>query len=326
MPDDSAGGWIGHNKPPLKELLAEQLNQLPELLKVETAEMEKRVADLLDSETRTPTFIADGDDETAAKVIAFQGQIQKCIASAEAHRDDLTDSPLTAQRLIMGHFREHIYAKLGEPKADKKTGDRGGLFQRIGNILTDYERRKASIELARRQEEERKALEAAQAAERARQEAERLAREAVEAETRRQTEEAARIKTDADLENAIEREQQAQAEQTRRTAEIRLVQEAAERAAAEAQAAAVAADAKQSTLSKTAGLYGSSSGLRESWKARVTNHAELKADPTSMALIWDFLKPEDIEDATNRFAKLKRNTVKVAGVEFYDASRATVRA
>lgn len=314
----------GSNRAPLKDVLADQLTQLPELLAAETAELEKRVTDLLDGEGRMPKHIADGDDELAAKVVAFQGQVQKAIKAAEAMRVDLTEPSLTAQRVVMSHFRAAVFSKLGE-NASNKQGERGGLFDRIGNLLTDYERRKAAIERKKREDEERRAREAAAAAERARQEADRLAREAADAERRRQAEAAAAIRDEQDLQAAIEQEHADKMAQERRAEAARVAQAEAERLAAEAAKAADSADAKQSQLSRTSGLYGSSSSLRESWKARV-DHDKVKSDPAAMAALWDHIKPEAIEDAANRLAKIKKNTVKITGVEFFDASRAQVRA
>lgn len=348
QPAPNPNTGIGGNRPPLKEFFAEINENLPAQLDADAKELTDRVAALLDGETRMPKRIEDGDDETAAKVVAFQGQVQKCIKEAEAKRVDVTEPALAAQRIIMGFFRERVFAKLGETTADKRTGQRGGLFDRIGNTLTDYQRRKADAERRAREDAERRAREAAEAAERARQEAERAKREAEDAERRRREEEERRIRAEEEARLARvnserqlkaeiarqekerkereDRAEQARQEAAQRAEAERVAAEAAERARQEAEKAAAAADAKTSTLSRTAGLYGSSSSLRKNWRARISSHEALKADPRSMAMIWEYLKPEAIEDAANRLAKLKENTVTVAGVEFYDASRAAVRA
>lgn len=341
-PSANPNTGIGGNFPPLKEFFAELNVNLPAQLDADTKELIDRVTALLDAEGRMPTKIEDGDNETAAKVVAFQGQVQKCITSAEARREDLTEGPLAAQRIIMGHFRDKIYGPLGEPKSDKRTGQRGGLFDRISNTLTDYERRKVAIERAAREKAEREAREAAAAAQAARERAERAEREAAESERRRREEEERRIRAEeqerlSKIENQRqlnaeiarqakaqkdreEREEQERAAAVRRAEESKALAEEAERKRMDAEAAAADADAKASTLSRTAGLHGSSSSLRENWKARITDAGEV-----DLVALKPFIKIEALEDAANRMAKIVKNTQKVKGVEFFDASRAAVR-
>ncbi len=352
QPTANPNTGIGGNFPPLKEFFAELNQNLPAQLDADTAELIKRVQDLLDAETRMwvkigGTHLADGDEENAAKVIAFQGQVQKCIKDAEAVRVGLNEGPLAAQRIIMGHFRTAVYAKMGETTSDKQ-GKRGGLFDRVSDVLTNYQQRKADNERRILQEEQRKAREAQEAADRAQREAERIEREAAQAEQRRKAEEERKIREaeearlakitnerqlkaelDRQEKARVEREERAareQEEQAQRAESTRLAAEEAERKRQEAEQAAAAAAAKTSALSRTGGLHGSSASLRKNWKARVSDHEALKADPKAMAMVWEYLKPDAIEDAVNRMAKLKENTVKVAGVEFYDASRSAVRA
>lgn len=317
MPDTAT---VGHNRPPLQEFFAEQNQLLPEQLRADFESLLATVNALLEAEARCPKQLADSDEEMAGKVIAYAAQVTGCIKAVEAKRVDLTAGPLTAQRIIMEFCRSEIFTKLGETTADKKTGSFGGLRQRLGDILTSYERRKADAERKRREEDERRAREAAEAAARAQQEAARLAREAEEAERRRQEEAAKAVDTEQDLAAAIAAEEQARADQAARDEAARIAAAEADRLAAQAAHAAEAAEQKTSSLSRTAGAYGTSSSLRENWKARIADHGKV-----DLAAIRDFIKPEAIEDAANRFAKLHKNTKPVAGVEFYDASRAVVR-
>lgn len=322
---DNPRATIGGNFPPLKEFFADINENLEAQLEADAKELLDRVKALVDAEARMPKHIADGDEDNAGKITAFTSQIIKCIKSAEAKREDLTEGPLASQRKIMAFYRTKIYQLLGEGTADKKTGKFGGLRDRVGDILTDYERRKVEIARKALEEEQRKAREAAIEAERiAAAERDRVAREAAAAaEAQRVTEEA--IRNETDLAKAVAMEDENKRLAAMREAESRAAAESAQVAADAATQAAAAADQKSSTLSRTEGWYGTSSSLRENWKARVTSYDAIKADPKAMAMVWEQLKPEAIEDACGRIAKLKKNTVKIAGVEFYDGARATVR-
>lgn len=323
--EDVARDGIGGNFPPLKEFFAEINTTLDAQLAADAENLMERVKALADAEARMPKTIADGDGETAGRAIAFAVQIIDCIKEAEAKRVDLTEGPLKSQRKIMEFYRTGVFTVLGEVTADKKTGSFGGLRQRVGDIITNYEARKVALERQKLEEEQRLAREAAEAAERARLEVERLTREAEEVEIKRQADAVAAMNSEQDLVAAVAAEAKAKEDQAAREAMARAAADEAARLQTAAALAAEAADQKTSTLSRTAGAFGTSSSLRENWKARIKSHDDLKADPKAMALVWDHIKPESIEDACNRIAKLKKNTVKISGVEFFDASRAVVR-
>ncbi len=200
---------MGSNMPPPQEQFKELNDGLPLYMESAFADTFKRASDLIAAFERMPETI--GSEEMAGRASDFAAQISACVKQAEAFRTDLIAGPLAAQRLINTTFATRVFAEL-DPD-NKRTP---GIKQKVLAMLTVWERKKADMERARRQEEERKAREAAEAAERARLEAERKAAEAAEAE-RRRIEDEARRKREA--EEAEQRRLAAEAERERKAQE-----------------------------------------------------------------------------------------------------------
>ena len=169
---------IGANLPPPQEQFKEINEALPAFMDATYERIFTRAENLVTAFGRMPEQI--DSEELAGRVSDFAAQITACVKEAEVVRTDLIAGPLAAQRLINTTFDKKVFAAL-DP--DNKRAP--GIKQKVLAMLTVWERKKADMERARRLEEERKAREAAEAAERARQEAERKAREAAEAERRR---------------------------------------------------------------------------------------------------------------------------------------------
>ncbi len=197
---------MGGNAPPPQETFKELNDSLPAYLESTYEATFKRADDLAEAFGRMPETI--DSEELAGRVSDFAAQITALVKQAESFRTDLIAGPLAAQRLINTTFDKRVFAAL-DPD-NKKTP---GIKQKVLAMLTVWERKKADMERARRAEEERKAAEAAAAAERARVEAERKAREAQEAEQRRIEEDARRVAA------AQEAERQRVAEEARKAHE-----------------------------------------------------------------------------------------------------------
>lgn len=249
----------GGNFPPVEEQFKDINDALPGYMEAKFGEVFKRAEELIAAAARAPQVI--DSEEMAGRMSDFAAQIAACVKEAESLRTGIVAGALQAQRLINTTFDKKVFADL-DPD-NKKTP---GIKQRVLAALTAWERKKAEIEASRRREEERKAREAAEAAERARQEAERKRREAEEAERRaaaeaerrrREAEEAERrrvadeerkareaaeaeakaIQNSKDLDEAIAREAQAKVDRAKREEEARAAREKAdaERVAREAQ-------------------------------------------------------------------------------------------
>lgn len=307
----------GANLPPISEFFEETNGQLPAYLDADSAEIIKRVDELLAAMDRLPAEITT--QETANNYTQLIGFITKCVKAAENKREDLTAGPLQAQRIIMSHFVEKVYARIGAPKTDK-AGNWGGIKQTAQDRLTVWDRAQAALERARRDEAERLAREAAAELERiASAERERVARIAAEEQATQRAAEAA-IANEKDLARAVAMEAEARDRAAARAAEEKAASERAEQAQIEAAKAAEAAAAKSSTLQHSVGVYGAKSSLRENWKSRIVDR-----DKIDLNKIGAFFSADEILKAANAYAKKNKDAAPVAGLEFYNDERSQVR-
>lgn len=330
---------IGDNLPQIPTIYADLNLQLPAYIEADFAAITKRVDEFVAAMGRLPVIIET--PETAgnyAQMIAF---LSKCIGTAETKRNDLTDGPLQAQRLIMAEVRRLVFDKLGNAATDKK-GNWGGLKQVCQERLTAWDIEQAEIERVRLKRIEAERIAAAAEAERiaaeVRAEADRIAREAREKEAREraaaeaaQREREAKIKNERDLTKALELEEEnkhlaaARAEQVAKDNAER--EATANAAAAEAektrQAALKAADdaaAKSSTLTHSVGVYGARSSLRENWKCRTVDF-----DALDLNEVKAYFTADAIAAAYNAAAKKIKDSRKLKGAEIYNDEKSGVR-
>lgn len=155
-PTDAAPA-IGHNRPPLNLAGALDAEQLLSDLRADSAEFEKRSAELMAGFQRFDAATQSGvtDDDTAGRAGAFVRQLDEHTRAIDARRVVVKEPVLTASRTIDG-----FYKSLGAPILDVRA--------RVMKKLDDFMRRRREAEAARQREE----------AARQRAEAERLAAEA----------------------------------------------------------------------------------------------------------------------------------------------------
>lgn len=307
----------GANLPPITEFFDEQNSLLPQYLDADSAEIIKRVEELLAAMDRLPAEITT--QETANNYTQLIGFITKCVKAAENKREDLTAGPLQAQRIIMSHFVEKVYARIGAPKTDK-AGNWGGIKQTAQDRLTVWDREQARLERVRRDEAERLAREAAAELERiASAERERVARIAAE-EAARQKEAEAAIANEKDLARAVAMEAEARDRAAARAAEEKAASERAEQAQIDAAKAAEAAAAKSSTLQHSVGVYGAKSSLRENFKWKTTDF-----DALDLNEVKAYFSADDIQKAYNAAAKKIKMTRTLKGGEVFNDERSQVR-
>lgn len=201
---------IGSNNPPPDLLVGELLR---EKLLEDHADLLARRDELLDAANRIPEI---SDEDVARKVGDYIKQLTSAAKAADAARVGAKEPYLEGSRGVDGFFKN-----ISEPLADVK--------KRTEAKLTAYLREKEAIERRRRQEEERLAREAAEAA---RLDAERSA---------------AALRDEKSLDDAINADA------------------ALDHAQADLVKAEISATAKASELSQTRGEYGSMSSLRTSW-------------------------------------------------------------
>lgn len=223
---------IGHNQPPLDELLRD-----------ETQALAQRTAELLAAVPRTVVT----DRDSAEKATAFAGMIRSHAAKIEAAREERKRPFLEAGRTVDAHYQALRAPLIGsDPK--RLGGAAAEVVAKIDAFRRE-EQAKADAERRRLEEEARQARERQAAAERAQREAEeRARREQQEAERKvREAEAAARAASDREAQEKAAREraeadaerqrQEAAAAQRRLDAEIA----ASQAAELERQAAAVKA-------------------------------------------------------------------------------------
>lgn len=263
-----------HNNPPDPiEILRAQLAETHEPLA-------QRKADLLAMGERAPASV--DDEDTAARVA---DGIKACSAfgkNATAARVAAKEPYLAAGRAVDGWF-----AALADPVEKMKAS--------LSALLTDYQKRVAAAERARREAEAAELRRQQQEAERQRQEADRLAREARAAARKADDDKAA-----------------AEADRQRAEQEVRDARAAADKARAEAEKAAAAAAEKPAELSRQRTDFGAVASLRRIWKFRVTKPEIV---PRSFLTVDNAAIAAFIKTSTNKVTH--QCDASIPGVEIY---------
>lgn len=271
-----------HNNPP--DPIEELRTQLAE---THESGLVSRKAELLAMGERAPAAV--DDEDTAAKIA---NGIKACAAfakNAEAARVSAKEPYRKAASAVDGWF-----AALADP-VDKVKG-------RLTALLTDYQKRVAAAERARREAEAAELRRQQQEAERQRQEAERLAREARAAARRAEDDKAA-----------------ADAERLRAEQDARDARGAADRAAADAAKATAAAAEKPAEMSRQRTDLGAVASLRRTWKFRVVNPEIV---PRSFLTVDNAAITAFIKASTNKATHQCDATI--PGVEIYPDDQARV--
>jgi uncharacterized membrane protein YqiK len=187
---------IGHNNPPLAEMLVE-----------ETADLSKRAADLLAGAARATVT----DRETAEKATLLVGIMKAFGAKVEELRDARKKPFWDAGKMVDAHFKALRSKVVGEDP-----NKLGGEAARIAGLVDQFRRdeeARAAAERRRLEDEARAEREKAEAAARAQREAEERERLAAEESARkiREAEAAARRAGNAATQAEVARLQQAAA-------------------------------------------------------------------------------------------------------------------
>ena len=268
---DAAVPQIGDNEPasPVLEKLREDYSK-------ELA----RAQELTIAFSRAPTEIGDDHsgegvvsaEEVAGKMGDFVQQFTAVIKSAEAAHKKEKEPYLTSGRTVDNFFKVNLIEPMKKLKA--------ALVKRI----TVYERAKANEEKRIREAAEKEAREAAEEA----------ARKAAEAE--------AAMETDAEVDDALVKAEEAAA---------------AQEAAAEAAAKASATNAE---LSRTRGQRGSVASLRTEWKGDLIDRDKLDLEALRQHIPEDALKK-----AINAFVKAGGRGNLGGGAHIREVDSAVVR-
>jgi hypothetical protein len=148
---------LGDNRPPVREIIAERVADIPDLLKAENADLEERRDDLLAAFERAPEVITDV--ETKKSMSDFEVQIAGAMKNGKGRRESDKAPVLEAGRMIDGFYNAGIRDPLQEAKAE------------INNRITAFDVEQEKAERKRREEEAAKERAAAEAAEKAAEEA-----------------------------------------------------------------------------------------------------------------------------------------------------------
>ena len=254
------GIGIGHNQPP------EDTPILAGQLLDDYADLKRRATALIGAFDRAPEVV---DDNSAGRVADSVKQIQAHVKKIEANRKDEKEPHLSAGRVVDTFFKS-----ISDPLERAAS--------QLKSRLTIYERAKAVAERRRREEEAR----------RQRKEAARLEREARERERK--------AREEADLDAAIEAE------------------EDAKQAAADAAAAQKQAVAKAAALHTTRGDYGSASSLRTFWDFEYQDVREV-----DIVALRHHLPVDCFDKAIRSFVKAGGRELK--GVRIFENTRSVVR-
>lgn len=252
-----------HNKPPADLLLGDALR---ERLDEENLGLWMRSEQLLAAATRIPAI---EDEETAQKAGDFIKQLLAVSKAAEAARVKEKENYLEGGRQVDGWFK-----RIADPIAKAK--------RTVEANLTAFLRRKADAE---RRERERLEAEARERA--------RLELEAANFA-------AAFARTEAELNEAVQKEQ------------------AARQAEADAAKAANRANETNAKLSQTRGELGSLSLLRTSWI-----FSELDRDELDLETLRKHIPIDALEKAVRSF--IKAGGRELAGVRIHETTDAIVR-
>lgn len=248
-----------HNEPPLAELLPE-----------ETAELQARARQLVDSAGRAVVT----DEEGAVKATLLAGMIKDHLSAIDEARETRKRPFLEAGRTVDAHFNG-IAGQLAS--FDPKRRVIGGPLHTVLGLVDSYRRQKeaeAAAERRRLEEEARKqraAAEAAAAAQREAEDRERRARE--EADRRvREAEAAARSAVNAAEKEKAQR-QAAEAEAARqgeeRAAQQRQLDAEIERRAREEEAARLERQAAETVAAPINTGFGVKATRRTVWRVEI---------------------------------------------------------
>lgn len=138
---------LGHNRPPVRTMLADLAADLPAWLDQENGALIARRDELLAAAERVPAAIES--EEMAGRIADFIKQLSAAHKAAEAARVAAKEPTLQAGRLVDGFFK-----KITDPLYAAK--------QRVEARLTLWQRQKAEEERRRREAEERAAREEAE--------------------------------------------------------------------------------------------------------------------------------------------------------------------
>lgn len=130
---------IGHNRPPIREILAERTNDVGDYLAIEGKDLISRCEELIAEASELPAIIEDADE--AAKTIDTIKRIAAAIKSGETRRVGDKEPVLQAGRVIDG-----FYGKIKDALDKTK--------RVIEKRLTVYQREMARLERQRREKEE----------------------------------------------------------------------------------------------------------------------------------------------------------------------------
>ena len=251
----------GDNKPPA------DVNPLQDRLAENHAELVARRDELLAAAERTPETVED--DEMNKRFATLAKLLAALVKKTETERVGEKEFYLEGGRQVDGWFRQ-----ITDPVKKAKVS--------LETRQTEWQRKVAAAERARRAEEERLA----------REEAERLAKEAAKRE-----QEARDAKG---LEDAIAAE------------------DAAKQAAADAEVAAKAAAAKPADLSRTRSDEGAVASLRTWWDFRYDSADAFRRD-LDLESLRQHLGLDALEKAVRSF--VKANGRELRGVEIFENSR-----
>lgn len=279
--DDETRHAIGGNNPPDPiEILRGQLAETH-------APLSDRKAELLAMGDRAPASI---DDEDGANKIADAIKVCGAFAkNAETARVAAKEPYLAAGRAVDGWF-----AALTDPVEKLK--------KKLSALLTDYQKRVAAAERARREAEAAELRRQQQEAERQRREAEEAARLARQAARKAEDDKAA-----------------AEGDRLRAEQEARDARAAADKARAEAAKATAAATEKPAEMSRQRTDLGAVASLRRTWKFRVVNPEIV---PRSFLTVDNAAIAAFIKASTNKVTHQCDATI--AGVEIFPSDESRV--
>lgn len=264
--NDAATPTMGDNLPP-----ATDTDALLIRLREDHVNLLKRRDELLAAIERTPSVIAEGDEEMAGRMADFVDQINAFIKAAKiAHQDE--KAPFLAAGRTVDSF---LHALVDDPELGKAKANK---------VRKTYADAKAARERRAREEEERRAREAAALAQRKADEA------------------AARLKEEADLEAALEAE------------------EAAKQAALEVERAAKAAAAKPAELGKSRGELGGQTSLKQFWNFRDLNRNEIDLESLRHHFTTDSLE-KALRSWINANKDALKAGTRLEGVEVFEDTR-----
>lgn len=295
---------LGHNNPPSPiEVIHANLTEAH-------APLIERAKALAGMSERLPN--ACDDTETAAKLTEAVKSATACANALEAARKVEKQPHLDAGKAVDSFFAN-------------QTLPVDGVKQKMGALLTAYQKKLEAIERQRREAEAAEQRRIAREAEAAAREAARIAREAREAEEARQREAAeAAAKLEGEARRRAEAEEAArrEAERQRLEAEKAEADRAREAARAEREAAREAQDAanaKPAEMTQARSDLGAVASLRTVWTFMVEKPQDV---PREYLAVNEQAIRAAIKKATDKDGRCK---LKIPGVRIFAESTTVVR-